>query len=123
MDTEIKNTDLLTEEEAEELEDILEQDDTEDPELTVNSIENVIEWLNRQDIATFTISQKKYKNRIEHLAEKYPDECKILHRNTDGSIVAKFPLNWIRISKPRTLTKEQRQAAAERLKKYRERQD
>ena len=115
----------ITEEEAEELEDLLDNDiseDSDNDDAPMNSIENVIEWINRQDVVTFTISQRKYKNKIEKLAEKYPDECKIVRRNQDGSLVAKVPLSWIRISKPtvRIMTEEQKLAAVERLNKYRE---
>ena len=125
MNNELLNTEI-TDEEAEELEDILDDDTSEDSDnddAPMNSIENVIEWINRQDTVTFTISQRKYKNRVEKLAKEYPGECRIVTRNADGSLVAKMPLTWIRISKPRVriLTEEQRQAAAEKVQRKQER--
>lgn len=80
--------------------------------------ENVIEWLNGQDTVTVTLSQGKCINKIKKLAESHAD-VKILAENSDGSILAKLPLKFIKISAPRQLTEEQRQQARERLKSYR----
>jgi len=52
----------------------------------LNCKDNVIEWLCGSKTAAFTLSQKKYINRVERLAEKYPEKVQILHRNSDGSI-------------------------------------
>lgn len=51
-------------------------------------------------------------------AEKYPQECEILHRNDDGSIFAHVPLSWIKIGPPRKveLTDERKKELAARLK-------
>ena len=53
------------------------------------------------------------------LAEKYPDEVKILHDDKWGSEF-QIPRKWVSIKKPRTMTEEQRLAASERLAKARE---
>lgn len=58
-------------------------------------IENVIEWIVNDKIATVTLSQKKYINKVKRLAEKYPEEVKIEWENADGSIVAHLPVNAI----------------------------
>lgn len=64
-------------------------------------MENVIEFLNGQKRATVTLSQGRYKTKIEKLAKERPDECKILARNSDGTILAHVPTSWVKISPPR----------------------
>lgn len=64
-------------------------------------MENVIEFLTGQKRATVTLSQGRYKTKIEKLAKERPDECKIVHRNADGTILAHVPVSWVKISPPR----------------------
>ena len=64
-------------------------------------MENVIEFLNGQKRATVTLSQGRYKTKVEKLAKERPDECKILARNTDETILAHVPTSWVKISPPR----------------------
>lgn len=80
--------------------------------------ENVIEWLTGSDTVLVTLSQKKYVNKIKKLAETREDVV-IESENKDGSILAKLPLKFIRITPTRQLTEEQRIQARERLEKYR----
>ena len=54
------------------------------------------------------------------MAEEYPKEVRIVAENSDGSICAKFPIKWVKIAPPRQVSDEQKAAASERLKKYRE---
>ena len=85
------------------------------------SQENVIEWVRGDKEVTVTFpSSTKFNNTVRKLAEKYPDEVKIVAINKDGSIVAHLPLNYVKISHPRVLTDEQKQAAADRLNRVRE---
>lgn len=81
--------------------------------------ENNIEWLTGQRTATVTLSQPKHINKVKSLAEKYED-VKIVYTNKDGSIVAKLPLKFIKISAPRQVSDEQREAARERFLARRE---
>lgn len=89
---------------------------------TVN--ENYIEWIRGDKIAAITLSQGRYKTKIERLAKERPDECQIIERNDDGSLFAHVPVSWVKISPPRecTLSEEQRREAAERLKLIRKAQ-
>lgn len=64
-------------------------------------MENVIEFLNGQKRTTVTLSQGRYKTKVEKLAKERPDECKILARNLDGTILAHVPTSWVKISPPR----------------------
>lgn len=70
--------------------------------------ENVIEFLWNAKTATVTFTQGRYITRIRELAERKPEDCKIVHENADGSIVAHIPTSWVRINPDRELTDEQR---------------
>ena len=83
------------------------------------SIENVIGWYKDFEIATVTFSQGRYISKIKKLAEKYPDDVRIL-KNADGTILAYVPVKAIHISiihRDIEMTDEQRKAASERMKK------
>lgn len=80
--------------------------------------ENVIEWLSGSDTVLVTFSQKKYVNKIKKLAETREDVV-IKTENKDGSILARLPIKFIKITPPRQMSEEQRNQARERLKKYR----
>lgn len=77
-------------------------------------IENNIEWLKGNITATAFFTQGKYINRIKKLAEQNED-CEIFENN-DGSILAHFPVKWIKISPTRQMSEERKQAASKRFK-------
>lgn len=84
--------------------------------------ESVIEWLRGdKEISVSFPSGTKECNRVLAYAEEYPDEVRIVHKNPDGSIVARLPKKYLRISRPavREMTEEQRAEARERLMKAR----
>lgn len=81
--------------------------------------ENVIEWLNNDSEVTVTLNQRRYISKVKKLQEKNPDEVRIVAENKDGSIVAKLPIKYIKISAPRKVSEEQRNQARERFKEYR----
>lgn len=90
----------------------------------LESKENAIEFLYGSKRATGTFCSPKFVNKLKKLAEDKPDECQIVAENPDGSIVAHFPVKWVKInvgSKGRKFTEEEKIAAAERLAIYRER--
>lgn len=80
--------------------------------------ENCIEFVRNATTATVAFSQGKYVSKIQKLSERFPDECKINAVNDDGSIVATIPTRWVKISPPRQVSEEQKEAASERLKMY-----
>ena len=85
---------------------------------TTDLKENAIEWYNGQDTITLTLSQKKFINKINRLAKEYPNEVKIDKINDDGTILAHIPLKYLRITKPREFTEEEKLKAKERLLSY-----
>lgn len=87
----------------------------------MNCVENELEWLRGQKVIAGTLCRGKFANRIRLLAEKNPEEVKILADNEDGSIFFHMPISYLHIYPPqkRELTEEQRKASAERLAKAR----
>lgn len=83
------------------------------------SSESAIEWVGngKDTLATVTFPSGRFKSKIERLAADHPDDVKIRHRNPDGSIVATVPIKYIKLSAPRVMSEEQKQVAAERMKK------
>lgn len=81
-------------------------------------IDNAIEFYKDSDIATVTFSQRRYITKIKKLAEKYPNDCKIIEEG-NGGIYARIPVSWVKISPKRQVSEEQRQKSAERLAKAR----
>ena len=73
--------------------------------------ENVLEFPKNGETATVTLCKPRYISRIRELAEERPVQCQIVAENTDGSIVAHIPSEWIRINPDRILTDEQRERA------------
>ena len=84
------------------------------------SHENVIEFLDDETEAMLTLSKGRYISRVKKLAESHPSEVYI-KQNADGTIFAKVPVKWVKISPPKVVSDGQRQAAAERLSKIRKR--
>ena len=81
------------------------------------SRENVIGWYKDSEIATVTFSQGRYISKIKKLAEKYPDDVKVLE-NVDGTILAYIPVKAIHLSITHIeMSEERKKAASERMKK------
>jgi hypothetical protein len=79
--------------------------------------ENAIEWINGQNRVTVTLSQGRYISKVKRLAIKFPNEVQIVAENTDGTILAHIPLNYIKINRAsRDLTEEEREELAERAR-------
>lgn len=77
-----------------------------------------IEWLRGSDYAGVTTpSGTALKSKLMRLAQERPDEVKIVAVNTDGSDFFHIPINYIKVSPPRKVSEEQREAAGERLRK------
>lgn len=86
----------------------------------ISNNENCIEFLNNQHQITVSFCMRKWVNKIKRLKEKHPDDVIIIAENEDGSICAKLPIKYLKISAPKKVSEEQRQAASERFKKTRE---
>lgn len=80
--------------------------------------ENVIEWLKGQKTVAITLTAgSKFANKLIELNKTHDDiDVRV---NPDGSVFAHVPLKWIKISPPRKVSDEAREAARTRLSKYR----
>lgn len=88
--------------------------------------ENAIEWLDDQETATVTLHSMKIRNSVMRLAERHPNDVKIIKRpdtqGQQGYLLAHIPASWIRIIPPgtRKYTEEEKEVLRERLKAARE---
>ena len=89
----------------------------------MGSSENVIDFITGERTATVTFTNRKHINRIKNIYEERKDDFKYFRENHDGSICAKIPLKWIKISpikrNSRIYTEEEKRKIAERLKNSR----
>ncbi len=83
--------------------------------------ENVIEWLKDSKMATVTFTQRRYITRVRQYAVSRPGECSILAENADGSICARVPVSWIKVSPPKIYSEEQKKEMQNRLSSTRKR--
>ena len=82
------------------------------------SHENVIEFLDDETEAMLTLSKGRYITRVRKLAETHPGAVYI-KENMDGTIFAKVPVKWVKISAPRVVSDEARERAKELWKSRR----
>lgn len=72
------------------------------------------------EYAYFSSDERRWKNRILKMAEKYPEHVTILRRPevNDGCVYAKLPARWMEIRPKGTaeLTDEERLILTERIK-------
>lgn len=84
--------------------------------------ETSIEYIKGDSKAAFYSGEPKYRKLIHEWAQTYSSQVKIRSED-DCGILAYIPVSWVRPPKPpakRQMTPEQKQLAAERLKKARE---
>ena len=86
----------------------------------VNNNENCVEFLNNQKTMTVSFCSQKWVTKIKKLSQSNPDAVEIIAENKDGSICARLPIKYLKISVPRKVSDEQRQKASERFKKLHE---
>lgn len=77
-----------------------------------------IEWIKGNDCAGVTVpSGTALKSKLMKYSESRPDEVKVMAVNTDGSAFFHIPVSYVKISPPRKVSNEQREAAGERFRK------
>ena len=86
----------------------------------VNNNENCVEFLNNQKTMIVSFCSQKWITKIKKLSQSNPDDVEIIAENKEGSICARLPIKYLKISTPRKVSDEQRQKASERFKKLRE---
>lgn len=79
--------------------------------------EFAIEWVKGANYAGVTVpSGTALKSKLLKLEKQNPDDVKILAENTDGSLFVHIPVSYVKISPPRKVSDEQKEAASERFK-------
>ena len=63
---------------------------------------------------------QKWINKVKRLHKDHPEDVEIIAENADGSICAKLPIKYLKISPPRQVSEEQRQKSSENFKRLRE---
>ena len=77
-----------------------------------------IEWIKGNDYAGVTVpSGTALKSKLMRYVEERPDEVKVMSVNSDGSAFFHIPINYVKVSPPRKVSDEQREAAGERFRK------
>ena len=77
-----------------------------------------IEWIKGADYSGVTVpSGAALKNKLMRYADERPDEVKLIAENDDGSAFFRIPVNYVKVSPPRKVSDEQKEAAGERFKK------
>ena len=56
------------------------------------------------------------RNKLERLAEEYPDEVECISRNADGSVYYHVPWRYVHIFRPRDVSEEERLMLSKRLR-------
>ena len=77
-----------------------------------------IEWTKDRNYAGVTVpSGTALKSKLMRYAQERPDEVKLMAENKDGSAFFHIPISYVKVSPPRKVSEEQREAARERLRK------
>lgn len=80
--------------------------------------EFVIEWTKKGEYAGVSVpSGTALKSKLMRYAKERPDEVKLIVENDDGSAFFRIPVNYVKVSPPRKVSDEQKEAAGERFKK------
>lgn len=82
--------------------------------------ETVINFCDASKTASISTSQEWMKRRIRKLANRKPDDVKIISEDR-YTLIAELPRKWVRLQTPPELTEEQRKEIGERLKQYQKR--
>lgn len=83
--------------------------------------EVAVNYTNVDDIVSVTTYDGRQINQLKALAEKHPDEVKLIPTGLTGVVLAHLPKKYVHVSfyesNRKEQTEEQKAAAAERLKK------
>lgn len=77
-----------------------------------------IEWIKGRDYAGVTVpSGTALKSKLMRYSQEKPDDVKLMAENKDGSAFFHIPVSYIKVSPPRKVSEEQREAAGQRFRK------
>lgn len=82
-----------------------------------------VNYVNTDDMVSVTAYEGKYINQLKALAEKHPNEVKLMPTGLNGVILVHLPKKYVHVSfyesSKKEMTEEQRAAAADRLRAMR----
>ena len=70
-------------------------------------MENCIEFITGEDVATVTLTQRARITQYKKLAQRFPEEMDY-NENANGSICGHIPAAWIKFRAPNNLSDEER---------------
>lgn len=77
-----------------------------------------IEWIKGNGYAgVSTPTGTALKSKLMKYAEQRPNEVKLIALNKDGSAYFHIPINYVKISPPKKVSEEQREAMGKRARK------
>lgn len=83
-----------------------------------------VNYVNTDDMVSVTAYEGRYVNQLKALAEKHPDEVKLIPTGLAGVMLAHLPKKYVHVSfyesSRKDQSEEQKAATAERLRKARE---
>ena len=85
--------------------------------LTKEEIETLINYTNADTYAEAYSNNTSVMKRYLKLAKEKPEEVTVINSDAN-SVTIRFPKKWVKIRPPRAISEEQRLAAAERLKNF-----
>lgn len=87
--------------------------------LTKEEKETYINTTEADKTASIYSNSTHWIQRMKKLMEQYPDKVKLEYEDANGASFI-FPKSWMKVRPPREVSEEQRLAAAERLKAWRD---
>lgn len=87
----------------------------------MRNTENAIEFMCGDSFCTGSFTSQRHINRIKKLYENHKQDFCYMVENRDGSVCAKFPLSWVKITPPtkREMTEEEKENLRQRLAEIR----
>lgn len=86
--------------------------------------ETNVNYVNTDDMVSVTVYEGRHINQLKALAEKHPEEVRLIPTGLNGVMLAHLPKKYVHVSfgerTKREMSEDQKAAAAERLKKARE---
>ena len=86
--------------------------------------ETNVNYVNTDDMVSATVYEGRHINQLKALAEKHPEEVRLIPTGLTGVMLAHLPKKYVHVSfgerTKREMSEDQKAAAAERLKKARD---
>lgn len=75
--------------------------------------ETSFNYVDVDDIASFTTYEKRWISKIKRWKEEYPNKVRIVAENEDGTMCVHLPKQWFKVSPPKKVSDTQRERMRE----------